>query len=760
LFAVDSWGNRILVFDAHPERLQNYPEAVTVIGQADFNSVRIGTSRKAINLGLKVAGIGITPGGPRGVGLSLDKQHQRLFVSEGGNARVTVFDVHPDRLQNQPEAIAVLGYSDFTTNPGNDARAGWSIPRAEIPPTADRFNIPGGLTYDHNYQRLFVADGRNNRILIFDARPDRLVNGAPAIGVIGQDDFVGNEAGRSSTDLTGPDSVIYDHSKDRLYVSDHGNNRILVFDVHPEQLANRPEAVAVFGQRDFNVHELGPGGPHQTRDPRGLAFDEKHQRLYQTQALSTNMLVWDMPRGKWDIEVLPRSSMRFQSLGVREYDNPDTKFDRNGYAVINMQSGAVAAFTASKEMYDENGSLRTSRVLISQATTELTGPVRRRTIFADGRNNHDTILNVVNTHPAQSADITLVLRDTAGHIVNEVKRRVGGDSRLQVRLSELPGRPETGSLTLTSNIPVSILALGVMENSRQETILAMEPDGNLKQDNQSRYGIPGLRGGGGYRSEIILINDSGSESRGKIHYYNSTGENLQSSGYKIPARGVFILQTPAKTMLAEDGFAVIDNYQGAIPAGWGLVSLWREKLLLSRYLVKPSPVDLSREAQLIWYPVHTLPDPVRHGEQRQYVTIANPDQRKPVVIRFYLHDSFGRERGRYELVLPPLMQKRFDLAHVFNQTRLAKHAVKILTDLPVAVHSHQEVINIRNEVISTEVAGVHEGYLPESEVVLPYFADKAGFATEINLINSSRKSVRGSLVFYTPSGREMDVTLR
>ena len=69
--------------------------------------------------------------------------------------------------------------------------------------------------------------------LVFDAQPDILVNGAEPTVVIGQPDFNTFEAGRSQSRIDGPDGLAYDYVNDRLFLSDHGSDRILLFDAHP-----------------------------------------------------------------------------------------------------------------------------------------------------------------------------------------------------------------------------------------------------------------------------------------------------------------------------------------------------------------------------------------------------------------------------------------------------------------------------------------------------------------------------------------------
>ena len=63
LFVGDGWNNRILVFDAHPDRLQTYAEAVAVFGQPDFEATLRGVAADRLDLGVRW-GRGITSTAP------------------------------------------------------------------------------------------------------------------------------------------------------------------------------------------------------------------------------------------------------------------------------------------------------------------------------------------------------------------------------------------------------------------------------------------------------------------------------------------------------------------------------------------------------------------------------------------------------------------------------------------------------------------------------------------------------------------------
>jgi DNA-binding beta-propeller fold protein YncE len=776
LFAVDSWGNRVLVFEAHPDRLTNYPEARAVIGQKDFTSFEEGTSDRAIFMDLRRTTGGITPGGPRASGLVYDRAHARLFVSDGGNSRVLVFDAAPERLQNYPRAMAVIGQPDFVSGRRQErvvAVAPGQILQPEGTPTASSFGgqRPGGMTYDEKHDRLFVSDGPNHRVLVFDAHPDRLRNGAAAIAVIGQPDFTSHASGRSESAINGPDGLAYDDANDYLYVSDHENHRVLVFDAHPDRLRNGPRALAVLGQSDFTSQKqhsrvgFGGSGIQYIYDPRGLAFDSANQRLYLASGAATNLMLWDMPRTTREVHIGSQSAVRFQSIGVREPGATEARFDRTGYAAVEPGGalGAVSSFIVSRESFDETKGERSSRLLISQASATVLPATRTAMVYADQRAGHDTLLAIVNSQ-RQPASLKLILRDAAGRVTREEAREVGVGQQLRLEVSQLGGPAAPGTLTIASSVPVHVWSLGIIKNERGEQLLRSVSVGDDERGQaMSRYAIPGLRDGGGFTSEVTLMNPSRQAIEGRVRYLRSNGESVRSDNFQIPAGGVFLWATDGKAPQPENGFVIVETNPDASPApiGGGTLYFRRRDAVISAKGLGGAAVYPDQEAQLVWFPVDTVPNVLRHGQIRQFVTIANPDPVKQVDVRFYLYDAFGRrDSNQYEIVVPPQTQKTFDLGQVFDRTRFARSVVKLLTDLPAGIESHQEIVTVREETVMTEISGIHQRQTGAERWILPEFRDRADFATELHLINPRNQTVTGKLTFFTPDGKPMSVTLR
>ena len=202
LYVTDDTVARVLVFNVNPATFTNGENASYVIGQPDFDSSNYSVSRNGLSV-------------PES--LAVDAPGHRLFVADSYSARrVLVYDT--SALSNGMNASFVLGEPDFTSSSGGGSNA-------------NSFD-PIGLVYDSPGQRLFVEDGSIARVLSFDT--SSISNGMNATGVIGESDpsAGGNPCeGTSSTQLCSLDGFddAYDPAQNQLYVSDRGNNRVLVF---------------------------------------------------------------------------------------------------------------------------------------------------------------------------------------------------------------------------------------------------------------------------------------------------------------------------------------------------------------------------------------------------------------------------------------------------------------------------------------------------------------------------------------------------
>ena len=247
--------NRVTVYDV--ASITNGEPAVNVLGQATFTANTAGNTQAGMN-------------SPRGI--ALDVTGQRLFVSQNGNNRVTVYDV--STIVNGENATNVLGQFTFTATAASSTASGLSAPR--------------GVAYDPNSDRLFVASSGNHRVTVFDV--STITNGEPATNIIGQPSFATTAAAITQVGLSTPTGIAYDEVHDRLFVANLTAHRITVYDT--SAITDGMNASHVFGQPDFTTGTFN-NSQQGINAATALAFDTAAQRLYAGQLGNHRVSVFD-----------------------------------------------------------------------------------------------------------------------------------------------------------------------------------------------------------------------------------------------------------------------------------------------------------------------------------------------------------------------------------------------------------------------------------------------------------------------------------
>ena len=231
-FVADTQNHRVLVWNSIPTT--NNQAADYVLGQPNFSTAPQTDLTKAL--------VDAKPNNMLNP-VSVTSDGQRLFVTDLGHNRVLIWNAIP--TQTQQAADVAVGQPDTTssisnnssklcTSTSNDATTGAALYPARCGSTLSfpRFALSDGT-------RLYIADGGNDRVLVYNTIPGQ--SGAKADVILGQIDDL-SDATSDSTDTFRPDSNIGRSSADtvrtpmslawdgaNLYVSDPFDRRVVVF---------------------------------------------------------------------------------------------------------------------------------------------------------------------------------------------------------------------------------------------------------------------------------------------------------------------------------------------------------------------------------------------------------------------------------------------------------------------------------------------------------------------------------------------------
>ena len=203
-------------------------------------------------------------------------------------------------------ANAELGQPNFTSSPCDNPAL---TPRQMLcHPVGVGVNIANDL--------LFVADGDNNRILIWPSA-SRFTNSQPASVVLGQADFtIGRKCSGGTTPSTicDPNAATVD-TAGNLWVADTDGDRILRFS---PPFTNNMAANMVIGQRDLTTSICGVDAQTFCH-PRDLKFDA-----------NGNLWVVDSDNNRVLVFFAPLSSSEAASLVIGQTDFTNKHCNRGG----------------------------------------------------------------------------------------------------------------------------------------------------------------------------------------------------------------------------------------------------------------------------------------------------------------------------------------------------------------------------------------------------------------------------------------------
>lgn len=356
LFVSDAANNRVLIYNlnANDTLIDRIPD--NVLGQANFYSSTAANSQAGMN-------------SPQG--MAYDSARNYLFVSGSGNRRVTVYDVAA--ITNGENAINVLGQSTFTASGSANTQVGMNAPRSIVYDSTNKYlfvadsgnrralvydlntitngenaiNVLGqanftanssattqtgssgaqGLAYDSTRKYLFVSDGANNRVVVYDL--NTITDGENAINVLGQPDFVTADLSTSQVGMSATRGLVFDSTNNRLFVSDTGNNRVLVFDVGT--ITDGENAINVLGQANY-TDSATANTQTGLNNPQGLAYDGTNKYLYVVGANNNRVTVYDA---------------QASSISGTVYTNEGSTTMGSGRTVAVSINGAAAAGTTT-----------------------------------------------------------------------------------------------------------------------------------------------------------------------------------------------------------------------------------------------------------------------------------------------------------------------------------------------------------------------------------------------------------------------------
>ena len=277
---------------------------------------------------------------------------------------------------------------------------------------------------------------------------------------------------------------------------------------------------------------------------------------------------------------------------------------RAGYATVGVDSG-TAPYGTAVFSFTQND------VVVSEVGVPASPPTTSARIFVDFRSQVQPGIGTIDiftglaavNRGTETAQITFTLRDASGTTIATGTISLAQDAHFAKFLHQfapdfvLPANFEqTGlaSLEITSDQPLSILALRLTTNQRGDLLLTSTPIADLTQPatTESLF-YPQVTDGGGYVMTLIFLNTSNALETGMIEFFDGMGAPMMVGmvggaaadskfSYSIAAGGFARFVTDGSPEDVNTGWVKLTPDMGtSTPVGAGIFSLTQDGTLVT-----------------------------------------------------------------------------------------------------------------------------------------------------------------------------------
>jgi len=279
-----------------------------------------------------------------------------------------------------------------------------------------------------------------------------------------------------------------------------------------------------------------------------------------------------------------------------------------GYGVETTNSGAPPYGTAVFSFSQNNIVVSETGVPASPPTTQTrifidfrTGVAAKSDQLNSGTINIDTGFAIVN-RGSGTATVNYTLRDINGNTIalgSNTMAAGAHDARFIDQLGQVaprfvipPNFAGFGSLDIIGDQPLSVVALRLTTNQRNETLITTTPgaDLNAPLSTDSLY-FAQFVDGGGYKTSFLFLDASTFTETGTVQFFSDTGTPFSvtltdgragtSIPYNIQPGGYAVMQTSGTSGIVNAGWALITRSSGNTPVIAGVFGFTQGGILVT-----------------------------------------------------------------------------------------------------------------------------------------------------------------------------------
>jgi chitodextrinase len=372
---------------------------------------------------------------------------------------------------------------------------------------------------------------------------------------------------------------------------------------------------------------------------------------------------------------------------------------------------------------------RSGENTVSETAIPASAPIRNGRIYINFNGPVNTGLAIANDEDVPAL-ISFHFTDGSGNDFGHGAFTLEAKHNLAAFVNQPPfnlsGSME-GTLTFESSTPVAVAALRGLTNERGEFLMTALPVGSVGSDTDHSFVVvPQYADGGGWSTQVVLVNPTDSTLMGTAHFFDSPSAGSGASGsdvnYTIAPRSVARLVRSNSTPDVHSGYVVVTAAANhSVPQALSILSFSNNGITVSETGVSSAPADTA---------FHTYVEAT--GSVRSAVAIVNSSA-SAVRTKLELVDLSGVSTGLTALLdIPARAHVAGFLDELFTKLPVGFQGVlRIASAQPVVAASLLVRNNERGEMLMTSVPIV-SGTTPANNTVLvfPIIVTGGGYSTE------------------------------
>ncbi|MBI4475046.1 MAG: IPT/TIG domain-containing protein [Acidobacteria bacterium] len=436
-----------------------------------------------------------------------------------------------------------------------------------------------------------------------------------------------------------------------------------------------------------------------------------------------------------------------------------------GYARIEPAAGS--ALPAGFAVYGN----RTGNVLVSEAAVPAAGLIQSWRVHFFGRGPTMTGMAIVNPTNQRVRVAYSAAGGSTSYADLSPGLQIAGFVDDSLPFSQIISGSGEQTLTFNTSAPVAVIALRGFVNERSEFLMTTLPVVDLNAPTDRPVIFPHAADGGGWSSQIVLVNPTDEPISGRLQFLSQTGSALSiildgQTGaefpYSLAGRRSQRFQTAGLSSAVSVGsIRVVADTNNAYPKGLVIFSYRPAGVVITEAAV---PAVEATAAVRLYVEVAGR---FHSGERASRATgfaIANPGS-SAAEVRFELTDASGNPAG-------PVTSRSIGAG---GQMALFLDQIPEFANLPLPFRGVLRIsttsqsgisavairgrYNERGDFLISTADPHNEALAPVTDLFFPHFVQSGGYTTEFILFPASVDATSGTLRFFSQIGQPMNVTI-